>query len=142
MKMESVLASKGPSVITIGEGPLLREAVGVLVEHNIGALVVVDGNRVPLGILSERDILRTASAKPDFLYLAVGEVMTRDLVCASPGDDVDAVLRTMTLRHFRHMPITENGALIGIVSIGDLVKAQLDAYRGDIDTLQTQLMES
>jgi len=142
MKMESVLASKGPSVVTIGETKLLRDVVLALVEHNIGAVVVVDGDRVPLGILSERDVIRSASAKPDFLYLTVGEVMTRDLVCASPGDDVDAVLRTMTLRHFRHVPITENGALIGIVSIGDLVKAQLDAYRGDIHTLQTQLMES
>lgn len=142
MKMESVLASKGPAVVTIGPTALLREAVAVLVKHRIGALVVVDSGRQPLGIISERDIIRSASAKPDFLYLAVEEVMTRDLVCASPGDDVEAVLRTMTMHRFRHVPITENGTLIGIVSIGDLVKAQLDAYRGDIHTLQTQLMES
>ena len=140
MKLESILATKGPAVTTISPETSVHDAVAILVERNIGAVVVVDSDRRPVGILSERDLIREANAGPDFLDRPADLVMTRDVVCGSPGDDVDAVLQTMTAQHFRHLPITEAGALIGIVSIGDLVKAQLDQYRGDIETLQTQLM--
>lgn len=140
--MESILASKGPVVITVSPETSVHDAVAILVERNIGAVVVVDADRRPVGILSERDLIREANAGPGFLDRSAASVMTRDLVFGSPGDDVDAVLKTMTAHRFRHLPITEAGALIGIVSIGDLVKAQLDQYRGDIETLQTQLMNS
>ena len=68
--------------------------------------------------------------------------MTTDVVYGSPSDDVEAVLQTMTAHHFRHLPILDGGHLAGMVSIGDLVKAQLNEYIGKIDTLQTQLMNS
>ena len=142
MKLESVLATKGPRVVTIaGEAPV-RAAVALLVEHNIGALVVVDAAGAPQGILSERDIIRE-SARNDRIYdQRAAEVMTRAVVYGSLGDDVEAVLHAMTTHHFRHLPILDDGALVGIVSIGDVVKAQLNDYVGSIETLQTQLMNS
>ena len=109
MKLESVLATKGPRVVTIaGEAPV-RAAVALLVANNIGALVVVDSGRRPQGILSERDIIRE-SARNDGLYdRPTAEVMTRTVVYGSLGDDVDAVLHAMTTRHFRHLPILDDG---------------------------------
>ncbi|MEO6877426.1 MAG: CBS domain-containing protein [Gemmatimonadaceae bacterium] len=142
MKMESVLAVKGPGVVTMEHGATLAEAVALLVEHGIGAIVVLNGATEPIGIISERDIVREASRSSDFPTLLVRDVMTKDVIFGSCDDDVEAVLQTMTSHHFRHVPIVEDGKLVGIVSIGDLVKAQLDRYRGDIDTLETQLMNA
>ena len=142
MKLETVLASKGPKVFTIGPELTLAEAAAVLAANNIGALVVTDDAGVPIGILSERDLVREASRDAKFLERTVAATMTRDVTCGSPGDDVEAVLHTMTAGHFRHLPVTEDGALIGVLTIGDLVGAQLNRYKGDLDTLQTQLMEN
>jgi len=140
--MESVLAAKGPNVVTIAPDATIREAVAALVEHNIGALVVINDQRLPLGIISERDIIRETFTNTSIMDTPVNAVMTRDVVCGSPTDDVEAVLQTMTSQRFRHVPMVEDGNLVGIVSIGDLVKAQLQDYLGSIDTLQTQLMNS
>ncbi len=142
MKMESVLAAKGPNVVTISPDATIREAVAALVANNIGALVVIGDNHLPQGIISERDIIRETNRNSTILNTQVRSVMTTDVVCGSPADDVEAVLQTMTTNHFRHIPVVENGALVGIISIGDLVKAQLQDYLGSIDTLQTQLMNS
>lgn len=141
MKLESVLASKGPKVFTIGPDLLLADAAALLAQHNIGAIIVVEGPGKPVGILSERDLVREASRDPQFLTRTVSAVMTRDITCGSPSDDVEAVLQTMTNGHFRHLPVLDGGILIGVVTIGDLVKAQLNQYKGDLDTLQTQLMD-
>ncbi len=142
MKMESVLAAKGPNVVTISPDATIREAVAALVANNIGALVVIGDNHLPQGIISERDIIRETNRNSAILNTQVRSVMTTDVVYGSPADDVEAVLQTMTTNHFRHIPVVENGALVGIISIGDLVKAQLQDYLGSIDTLQTQLMNS
>ena len=71
----------------------------------------------------------------------IHDVMTTDVVVATPDDEVESVARTMTERHFRHLPIMDQGKLIGMVSIGDVVKAQRDQFRGEVDTLQTQMIE-
>jgi CBS domain-containing protein len=141
MKMESILARKGPGLFTVEPQQTVLDAVKVLVEHNIGAVMVVSEGR-PQGILSERDIIRESSRRLDLLARPVSEVMTTNVTYGSPGDDVEAVLRTMTAGHFRHLPVLEDGRLIGIVSIGDLVKAQLEHYQGAVETLETQLMSS
>jgi CBS domain-containing protein len=141
MKMESILARKGPGLFTVEPRQTVLDAVKVLVEHNIGAVMVVSEGR-PQGILSERDIIRESSRRADLLTRPVSDVMTTNVTYGSPGDDVEAVLRTMTAGHFRHLPVLEDGKLIGIVSIGDLVKAQLEHYQGAVETLETQLMSS
>ena len=141
MKIESILATKSSNVITVGPDQSLREVVDLLAEHNIGVLIVVDEPGRPIGIISERDIIREAARTKAALDQAVSRVMTEDLITASPEDDLETVLQTMTARHFRHLPIMDRERLIGIISIGDVVKAQLDKYQGEVDTLQAQVIE-
>ena len=141
MKIESILATKSSNVITVGPDQSLREAVNLLAEHNIGVLIVVDEPGRPIGIISERDIIREAARTKAALDQAVSRVMTEDLITASPEDDLETVLQTMTARRFRHLPIMDQDRLIGVISIGDVVKAQLDKYQGEVDTLQAQVIE-
>ena len=142
MKMQSVLAAKGPRVFVIPPDAAVTTALALLAEHNIGALIVVDDRNLPVGILSERDIIRRLAADPSATEKRVTDLMTRNVVTGTPDDDIEAVLQLMTSRHFRHLPIIDEGALVGMVTIGDLVKAQLNDYRGAVDTLETQLMTS
>lgn len=138
MKIDAILATKGMLVITITSDQSIRQAVTLLSKNNIGALVVVDNNTV-VGILSERDIVRHLAQDDHVLNLHVRDLMTTQVVTGSPNDDLDAVLRTMAERHFRHLPIVEQGKLVGIVALGDLVKARLDQYKGEIENLHTQI---
>ena len=139
MKISAILATKGMSVITVRPEQSLSEAIALLSKHNIGALVVVDSANKPVGILSERDIVRKTAEDHDVFSAPISQVMTRKLVTGNPHDEVHSVLLTMTDRRFRHLPVVEEGKLVGIVSIGDLVKAQLNEYKGEIDTLQTRI---
>lgn len=139
MKIDAILAIKGMNVLTIRPDQSVREAVALLSKHNIGALVVADANATVVGILSERDIVRRAAHEEQVFALAVRQLMTDKVVTGTPSDDLDVVLRTMTARHFRHLPIVEHGKLVGIVTIGDVVKARLDQYRGEVDNLNTQI---
>jgi CBS domain-containing protein len=141
MKVRTILSTKGTNVITIRPQQTLKEATLLLAGHNIGALVVVNDARQPVGIISERDILRAAARHDDAFSLTVGEVMTKDLITGMPQDDLVSVANKMTEKRFRHLPIVDQGELVGIVSIGDVVKAQRDQYKGEIDTLQTQIIE-
>jgi CBS domain-containing protein len=141
MNIASILATKGDKVVTIRADQTIREALGVLAQHNIGALVVVDATVRPIGILSERDIVRAAARNEAVFPQLVSQLMTRNLVLGSPGDDVGAVGHTMVQRRIRHLPVMDGGKLVGMVSIGDVVKAQRDQYQGEVDTLQTIVME-
>jgi CBS domain-containing protein len=127
------------TVVTVRSDQSIRDAVTLLAMHNIGALVVVDEAGKPAGIISERDIVREASRSETVFNQAIRQVMTVPVITGTAQDDVRSVLQTMTDKHFRHLPITDQGKLVGIVSIGDLVKAQLEEYEGAIDTLQTQI---
>jgi len=139
MKIENILATKGAKVLTIHSSQTVKEVVTLLARHRIGALVVVDDAGRLVGIVSERDVIREAAQHDDILARPVGAVMTQSVVTGSPRDDVRSVLQTMTERRFRHLPILDRGELIGVISIGDMVKAQLDEDEGEIETLQTQI---
>lgn len=140
MKVRNILATKGGRVITIGPDKLVREAVALLVQHRIGAVVVTDEDGRLVGILSERDITRAAAEDESLFVRVVGDIMTRKVVVGMPQDDVLAVAHTMLEKRFRHLPIVDEGRLIGIISIGDVLKTQRDAYQGQIDTLETQII--
>lgn len=142
MNIASILATKGGQVFTVRPQQTVRQALRLLAEHNVGALVVVDGAGQPVGILSERDIVRVLARDEGLLARPVETIMTRDVVLGSPQDDLSAVGQTMTERRIRHLPVMHAGALAGMVSIGDIVKAQRDRYEGEVDTLQTQLLAS
>jgi CBS domain-containing protein len=142
MKIRTILTTKGTKVITIHPEQTLKEAAVLLAEHNIGALVVVDGAGQPVGIISERDIICVAAKREDVLSLRVSEAMTKELITGLPQDDLESVAHTMQEKGFRHLPIVEHGQLVGIVSIRDVMEAQRDEYKGEIDTLETQIIEA
>lgn len=141
MNIASVLARKGPKVVTVRPEQTVREALGLLSAHNIGALVVVDGELRPVGILSERDIVREAARNERVFGEPVRNLMTSDVILGTPADDLAAVGFTMTERRIRHLPVVDRGRLVGMVSIGDVVKAQRDQFQGEVDTLQLQLLQ-
>jgi CBS domain-containing protein len=142
MNIAGILATKGGQVFTAVSEQSIRQALRLLAEHNIGALVVVNAGGEPIGILSERDVVRHLSRNERLLDEVVGSIMTRDVIVGSPQDDLVSVGHTMVERRIRHLPVVERGKLVGIVSIGDVVKAQRDQLQGEVDTLQIQLIES
>lgn len=141
MNIAALLARKGPRVVTMRPDQTIRDALGLLAEHNIGAVVVVDAVGAPVGIVSERDVVRHLTRDEKIFARPVGAIMTRELVIGVPQDELIAVGNTMTERRIRHLPVMEQGTLVGIVSIGDVVKAQRDQYLGEVDTLQLQVMK-
>jgi CBS domain-containing protein len=140
MNIQSILATKGAHVITIRPDQAVREALLLFIRHNIGALVVLDDTGHLLGLLLERDIIRAAPRNEAIFSQPVSVVMTRDIITVVPQDDLMSVAHTMTEMRMRHLPVMDQGRLVGIVSIGDVVKAQRDHYYGEVETLQTQLL--
>ena len=139
MQISTILAKKGSAVFTIKPDQTVREAVALLVDKRIGAVVVVEVTGRPVGIISERDVVRELAKNGNALNEPVSRVKTSDVIIARPGDDTKAVSKTMTVKRFRHLPVMDHHELVGIVSIGDVVKAQLDEYEGEIETLQTRV---
>lgn len=140
MNIASILATKSGQVITIRADQSIREAIALLSQHDIGVLVVVDPGNRPVGIVSERDVVRQAARDEQLYPRAVAEIMTADVVTGLPTDDLGTVANTMTERRIRHLPVMEHGKLVGMVSIGDVVKAQRDAYQGQAETLEIQIL--
>lgn len=123
----TLLARKGGGVIAIGRDATLAEAVTLLAEKRIGALVVTDGKGTLCGILSERDIVRKLAATPgQTLPQSVAENMTADVKTCAPGDSLVSVLQTMSEGRFRHMPVLDNGTLTGMLTIGDVIQFRLN----------------
>jgi CBS domain-containing protein len=126
MQVETILQSKGRAVTTVTSGSTIAEAVELLTSKRIGAVVVLDSGKVA-GILSERDIVRHLAK--DWGALAsrpVSDVMTKNVISVSRFATVADVMERMTQHRIRHMPIVENGELVGIVSIGDVVKRKIE----------------
>lgn len=140
MKVRNILATKKGNIITVGADEPVRNAISTLVKNRIGALLVVDASGKLVGILSERDIMRTAATDEQLFVRPVSDIMTREVIVGMPQDDVIAVAHTMLEKRFRHLPIMDEGQLIGIISIGDVLKIQRDAYRGEVDTLETRII--
>jgi CBS domain-containing protein len=127
MNVHTILRNKGKSVVTIHPDATIERAVGVLHQRGIGALVVSDDGENVAGILSERDIVEALGRHgTELLAVSVAEVMTCPVVTCEPEDSVAELMAEMTSRRIRHFPVVEDGRLIGIVSIGDLVKNRLD----------------
>jgi len=140
MNIASLLAKKSGAPITIRPEQTVRDALALLATHNIGALIVVNAAGTPVGIVSERDIVREAARNEQVFGRAVSEIMTRDVITGVPEDDLASVANLMTEKRIRHLPVVTGGKLIGIISIGDVVKAQRDTYLGKVETLETQIL--
>jgi CBS domain-containing protein len=132
MKVSQLLETKGHDVSTISQERNIADAIALLKERSIGALVVT-GDKTPLvGIFSERDVVRAFAASGEkALTQKVADLMSRDVVTCTTSTDVNELMTTMTERRFRHVPVVENERLIGLVSIGDVVKARLDELEVD-----------
>jgi len=127
MILRDILRSKGSRVYTIGPDQTVLEAVALLVEHRIGALLVQDGAGAVAGIISERDVLRECQHHGAELgRIPVRDVMTPDLIVCAPGDEVGHAMALVTEHRVRHLPVMDDGEVAGMISIGDLVKACLD----------------
>ena len=123
MKIRNLLRTKGHEVVTVPPSFPLQDAIKLLVEHNIGSLVVAQ-KAVVMGILTERDILRLASEGCARMErMKVEEVMTRDVIVGLPDDSLDYVMEIMTRNRIRHLPVVDDGWMQGIVSIGDVISA-------------------
>lgn len=120
--VSAVLAEKGKQVYTIPKGVTVSEAVSEMNDKGIGALLVLDGRR-PVGIFTERDVLRRiVDPDKDPALVRVSEVMTRELVMISIDTRVDEAMALMTERRFRHLPVTDGGEVVGMLSSGDLMR--------------------
>jgi len=137
MTVKRILSNKGSSVLTIEPTALLGAAAKVLSERRIGALVVTGADNRIVGIISERDIVRALGARgAQVLDAPVSEVMTRKVVTCSERDTTAELMGEMTEGKFRHLPVVEQERLVGIISIGDVVKARLEEMQHDTEALQ------
>jgi CBS domain-containing protein len=129
MFLRDILNTKGPVVHTIEAGASLEDVVQQLVRHNCGSLIVCDTSTSErmVGIITERDILRACAAHRAALSaLTVVDAMSANVVVGSPGDSVEDTMGLMTNKRIRHLPVVEDEQLLGLVSIGDIVKIQHD----------------
>jgi len=125
MKVKDILQEKGADVATIGAEKTVSEAIKSLVEKNIGSLLVLDEKSAIVGIITERDILKECDRRYESLMQTkVKDVMVRNVIVASPEDDIDYVENIMTENRVRHLPIISGQKLEGLISIGDVVKVQ------------------
>lgn len=142
MLVQQILKSKGDSaVITITPQTKVSEAAQILAERRIGGLVVSRDGETVEGIISERDIVRSLAVRGvACMSENVSDMMTRNPVCCSRQDTSNAVLARMTDGRFRHMPVVEAGLLVGIVTIGDVVKARLEELAMEKTALEGMIM--
>jgi CBS domain-containing protein len=139
MTLQDILRVKGSAVHSISPEATLDDVVQTLVARNCGSLVVCDEGMLA-GIITERDILKACAAHPgEFKQLRVRDVMTVDPVTATPQDSVEDTMGLMTNRRIRHLPIIEDGRLAGMISIGDVVKAQHDSLSLENHYLKTYI---
>ena len=138
MHVRQLLDTKAKNFIeTVSEMQTLSDVVRRLAELKIGTVVVTDGDGGVTGIISERDIVRQLAAKgPSCLSSAVRDTMTKNVISAVPNDVAEDLLGKMTAGRFRHMPVIDDGALIGILSIGDIVKAKMDSITAENEALE------
>jgi CBS domain-containing protein len=142
-KVSAIIDRKGAEVATVAPSATLADAAALLAEHGIGALVVSsDGRRIE-GVLSERDIVRRlADTGAATLDMRVSDAMTAEVTTCTWETTVDELVVLMTERRIRHVPVEEGGALVGIVSIGDVVKSRLDELTLETDQLQAYVTGS
>jgi CBS domain-containing protein len=137
MTVRAILSRKGRDVSTIAPTASLSEAVKLLAQHRIGAVVVTGPDNRVAGILSERDIVRALSERgPAALDENVAAVMTRKVSTCQESETVAVLMEKMTAGKFRHLPVVEQGHLVGIVSIGDVVKLRVEEIEGETNALR------
>lgn len=141
MTLREILITKGTEVYCTSPDATLKQVTELLVEHNCGALVVVreDSDRPLVGIITERDLMRASAGGQSLEHTRADEVMTQDVVTGLPDDSVNRTMGVMTDRRIRHLPILDEDQLVGLISIGDVVKAQFNALCAENHHLKTYI---
>lgn len=140
MTVKHILDDKGRDVFTMRPTETLAEAAGALAERRIGAVVIIGEDGGIAGILSERDIVRMVGIKgADCLGASVADAMTRDVVTCHEEMTVHELMEIMTHRRFRHVPVIEEGRLVGLVSIGDVVKRRIEDVQREADEMRSYI---
>lgn len=137
MFVQQILANKGNEVVTIGPEDKIVDVAALMAEKRVGALVVLGEDSSIAGILSERDIAHgLAKHGAPLLEMTVDQIMTTDVVSCHLEDGIDKLMRKMTAGRFRHVPVLDQGTMVGIVSIGDIVKFRLEELENEASMLQ------
>jgi len=140
MTIDQILRDKGHEVKTIPASTELRAAAQILDDAKIGAVVALEADGSPCGVLSERDIVRQfARFGEEALSLTVSGCMTRDIITAAPTETVDQGLERMTDRRIRHLPVIDAGKLVGLISIGDLVKWKIAETEMEAEAMKSYI---
>lgn len=127
MKLRDILRVKGHHVYTVRPDQTVQDAVQILMQHRVGALLVEDAERRAVGIITERDVLRECVDRAaELSHVPVREAMTRDLIIGVPDDEIGYTMGIMTQNRIRHLPVMDGDHVAGMISIGDVVKATLD----------------
>jgi CBS domain-containing protein len=143
MKIREVIAGKAiQDIVTISPDATVRELLALLAQHNIGAAVVSSDGATVDGIVSERDVVRTLNDDDAGLDETVARIMTSDVRTCESASSLDEVRRTMTEGRFRHLPVCDDGRLVGVVSIGDIVKAYIDQVEFERDQLDSYVHQT
>jgi CBS domain-containing protein len=141
MFVSDILAQKGGLVFTVTPGTSVAQLSQQLSARRIGSMLVLDVEGSVAGIVSERDLVRAlASHGAKAMELEARQVMTRDVVTCDPDDSIDQVMQTMTSGRFRHLPVVRHGELLGLVSIGDVVKARLEETKHETEALKAYIV--
>jgi CBS domain-containing protein len=141
MRIADVLRNKGSAVATVEARASVADLVAALAEHNVGAMVVIGPEGIA-GIVSERDVVRKLHERGGGLLAApVSEIMTSEVFTCTPRDSVDSLTVLMTERRIRHVPVVDGGELVGIVSIGDVVKSRITQLQEDQDQLTAYIVQ-
>ena len=141
MLVRDILNKKGNKVFTSSPDTLIGEIANTLVKENIGAIVIIEKDLV-VGILSERDIVRGFTEKKSVRSTKAKELMTKNVITCNTKNTTEELLELMVKKHFRHIPVVENNKLIGIISIGDLVKDRTKRLKKEIDQLKSYVTKS
>ncbi len=142
MRITDVLQTKGPDVVTIAPEAKVRDLIALLNERNIGAVVVSTPDRAVAAIVSERDVVRRLGADTAVLDCPVSDIMTTEVQTAEPSDSVHDLMVLMTRHRIRHVPVVTDGELLGIVSIGDVVKSRIGELEFERDQLSSYVSGS
>jgi CBS domain-containing protein len=141
MTVKAIMSRKGSNIVTIEPSATLNSAVATLAEHRIGAVIITGADRQVAGILSERDIVRALAQRgAAALDETVGQIMTRKVVTCTESDTVGNIMELMTGGKFRHLPVVERGRLVGIISIGDVVKFRLEEMEQESKALRDYIL--
>lgn len=137
MTVASILKQKPDRLISVGASDSLNDVAAVLTRENIGAVPVLDARGEMIGIISERDIVRQIAREgASVLTRAVSSMMTTTVLCCSPEDSVASTMALMTQRRFRHLPVRSAGRIIGMISIGDVVKRRVEDAESEAESLR------